>query len=195
MKQGLIGICVALVLAAVLSGCSRSPRTSYYLLTPAADTQPPASLPAAAPSVAIAAVSLPELVDRPQLVVPGDSGQVLILESHRWAESLKAAVPRVLAENLSRRIGPDRVSFHPQYAASRASLRLFIDVQRFEADHDHVLIDALWSIKRPEADMPVITRRSIVSEPMKGNGYEALAAAYSRALGRLADDLGRAILQ
>lgn len=190
IMHAILGLLLALFL---LVGCSRSPRTSYYLLTPAAEVPQQVASISPGITVAIAAVSLPELVDRPQLVVPGDSGQVLILESHRWAESLKGAVPRILAENLSRRIGAERVSFHPQYAASKASLRLFIDIQRFEADQQQVWVDALWSVKRAESDQPVVTRRTTVSEPIKGSGYEALTAAYSRALAALSADLVRAI--
>ncbi len=191
----LIRCCAVAALVAAVAGCSRSPRTSYYLLTPAASVQPATVTPASAPTVAIAAVSLPELADRPQLVVPADRGQVLILESHRWAESLKAAIPRVLAENLSRQLGPERVSFHPQHAAVRAEYRIFIDLQRFEADHTAVLVDALWTIKPSSTDGKLVTRRSTISEPINGSGYEALAASYSRALGRLSADLSRAILQ
>lgn len=175
----------------VLTGCGRSPQTTFYTLTPDLAGKGPVAL-AAAPSIAIAAVSLPELVDRPQLVLPGEGARVVLLETHRWAEPLKSSIPRLLAEDLSRLIGPERVSFAPQYAAGRAEYRIFVDFQRFEAIKKAVVIDALWTI-RPSGTGKTVAKRSQITEPLAGSGYDALAAAYSRALGRLASEMAQSI--
>jgi ABC-type transport auxiliary lipoprotein component len=51
-------------------------------------------------SVAIAPVSVPEDVDRPQMVVRAGGHRVEMSELHRWAEPLKSEIPRVLAVHL-----------------------------------------------------------------------------------------------
>ena len=179
---------------ALLAGCGRSPQTTFYTLTPL--SVPAETLQAVphAPTVSIAAVSLPELVDRPQLVVPDQGSQVLVLEGQRWAEPLKSAIPRVLAEDLARLIGAERVSAYPQYAAGRADYRIFIDLQRFETTGQAVLVDALWTLK-PSTDGRVTVRRSQFKEPLQGGGYEALVQAYSRALAGLATAIAKEVAQ
>lgn len=172
----------------LFAGCVKSPQTQFYTLIP---TVPPATSGLHAsnsPTVAIAAVTLPELVDRPQLVIPDGDTRVAMLETRRWAEPLKTAIPRVLAENLSRSIGSGRVAFTRQHAAVEATYRVFVDIQRFEATERDVLINALWTIRRPGGTEPLVGE-SRLREPVAGTGYDQLVAAYSRALGRLAQEM------
>lgn len=170
----------------VLAGCGRSPQTSFYTLTPlVAETTTPQ---AGGPSIAIVAVTLPELVDRPQLVVPDAGTRVAILESQRWAEPLKSAIPRLLADNISRLMNSDRVSAYPQHAANSADYRLFVDLQRFELTGNTVVVDALWEIRSAKGTQPV-TGRSKMVETIGSADYEAVVAGYSRAVATLSKEM------
>ena len=170
----------------VLAGCGRSPQTSFYALTPlVAEVTTPR---VAGPSIAIASVTLPELVDRPQLVVPDAGTRVAILESHRWAEPLKSAIPRLLADNISRLMNSDRVSAYPQHAANSADYRLFVDFQRFELTGNTVVVDALWEIRSAKDTRPV-TGRSKMVETVGSADYEAVVAGYSRAVATLSKEM------
>ncbi len=131
-------------------------------------------------------------MDRPQLVLTLDANRVQLLENHRWAEPLKSAIPRVLAENLSRVLGTDQVSWHPQSAAYRADYRILADFQRFEASGDQVIVDTLWTV-RSSSTAPAINGRSRIQEQIDGTGYEAVAAAYSRALATVSAEIAAAI--
>lgn len=192
MKPCLLVAVVSVVV--LLAGCGRSPQTTFYTLSPL--TLPDETLQAVprAPTIGIAAVSLPDLVDRPQLVVPDQGSQVLMLESQRWAEPLKSAILRVLAEDLARLVGTERVSAYPQYAASRADYLAFIDLQRFETTGQAVLLDALWTLK-PRGEGHVVVRRVQLKEPVQGSGYDALVQAYSRALAGLASAIAKEVGQ
>ena len=181
-----------LIIAAILQGCGRSPQTTFYTLTPAT-TQITAATPGKAPSVSIADVTLPALIDRPQLVLADTGTKVQLLEAHRWAEPLKNAIPRILADNLSRMTGWDRISFHPQYASGRADYRIFVDLQQFEAVRGTVALDALWTIKPSEEGGTAITRRTRKVVKIAGEGYEAMVAAYSQALSSLAEEMATAL--
>lgn len=189
MTKQLLWGCLLLL----LTGCGRSPQTQFYTLVP---TVPPATSGLHAsnsPTVAIAAVTLPELVDRPQLVViPDGDTRVAMLESRRWAEPLKTAIPRILAENLSRRLGAGHVAFTRQHAAAEATCRMFVDFQRFEATGSAVLVDALWTIRCP-GTTELLQHQSRLKEPVTETGYDQLVAAYSRALGRLAQDMAEVL--
>lgn len=177
--------------AASLSGCAGSPAVNFYTLAPAAISSLSITAKTAL-SVTVGPVTMPELVDRPQLVRRVDGTRVLILETQRWAEPLKDALPRLLAGNLSVMLGTDRVSAYLQDAAREADCRVLVDFQRFDATDDIVAIDALFTIRR-SADAPAKTVRAQISEPIAGKNYEALVSAYSRALASLSRDIARVL--
>ncbi len=170
----------------ILAGCGRSPQTTFYTLTPLVAEMTTPRVPGA--SIAIASVTLPELVDRPQLVVPDAGTRVAILESHRWAEPLKSAIPRLLADNISRLMNSDRVAAYPQHAANSADYRLFVDFQRFELTGNTVVVDALWEIRSAKGAQP-LTGRSKMLETVGSADYEAVVAGYSRAVATLSKEM------
>lgn len=142
--------------------------------------------------MAVASVTVPDLVDRPQLVVRVDASRVDILEAHRWAEPLKSGIPRLLAENLSRLLGGARVSTYPQNAAIETDYRVLVDFQRFESTGDAVTVDALWTIRSSTEGAPKAGRMQI-REPNNGGGYEAMVSAYNKALFAVSKDIAQAI--
>ena len=177
--------------AALLAGCSRSPRVDFYTLSPMANPEVTPQAPTAL-TVVVAPITLPELVDRPQMVVRVDGSRVDILETRRWAEPLKSGIPRLLAENLSHLLGGARVSAYPQNAGGEADYRVVVDFQRFESTAGSVTVEALWSVRRT-ANGTAKTGCSRVREPSSGNGSEAQVAAYNRALLSVSNDIAQAI--
>ena len=182
-------LCVAAVL---LAGC-RSPRVTFYTLNAAA-TPAVAATPAGTPaSIAVGPVTLPEMTDRPQLVLRVAANRVEILEMQRWAAPLKSEIPRILAEDLAMQLHSNRVTAYPQNAGADAACRVQVDVQRFEAGPGkEVTVDALWSIRRT-GDQATKTGRSVIREPAGDGSYDALVAAYGRALAAVSHDIAQAL--
>lgn len=188
IKTGMLVVC----LAAATAGCSRSPRVTFYTLEPVA-LAGSTTATTAFPTVAVGPVTLPEVVDRPQLVLRVTDNRVNILEAHRWAEPLKSEIPRTIAENLRRLLGSSRVSSYRQHADADAEYRVLVDIQRFEASPEGgVTIEAAWSLRRSAGGTPQ-NGRSLVREPVGGEGFDPLVAAYSRALLAVSRDLAGAI--
>ncbi len=176
--------------AALPSGCSRSPRVTFYTLSAAAtpDTASPAAV-----SVVVGPVTIPSLVDQPQLVVRTSPNQVDILEIHRWAEPLKSGITRIIAEDLAVLLPQARISSYPQNAGLDADYRVQVDIQRLEMTAGKgVNLDSLWSVRRSGENGRKIGR-SVISEPVSAGGYDALVAAQSRALAALSRDLAQAL--
>jgi len=170
------------------TGCA-SPRSNFYTLNSAAK---PVTT-GAAYSVAVGPVSVPAAVDRPQIVVRLSPNQVEIDEFHRWASPLKDAISRVVAENLAAMLGTPHVTVFTQPTAAGAQYRVLIDVLRFEsAPGEAASLDAVWTV-RSTKDGSTRSGRTTVSEPVPDREYVTLAAAHSRALGRLSADLAGAI--
>jgi len=183
---------VTACLAIALAGCSRSPRVTFYTLEPAAQVESAAAV-TPVPAVAVGPVTLPEVVDRPQLVLRVAAHRVEILETHRWAEPLKSEIPRLIAENLGRLLGTSRVSSYLQHAGIDADYRVLVDIQRFESSPgEAVTVEAVWSLRRVAGGAPK-TGRTLVREPVDAVGYDPLVAAYGRALLAVSRDLASAI--
>jgi uncharacterized lipoprotein YmbA len=185
-------ICItALFFSAILTGCSRSPQVSFYTLGGAAGvtTVNPSK---SAPSVMVANLTLPDLVDRPQLVERVNGNRVEILETHRWAEPLKNSILRLLAENLASQLGSNLVTAYPQNPASEPDYRVVVDIQRFESMGNTVSVDATWSIRRTPTGTAK-TGRSQMRESRGKEGYEALAAAYNRAIVSISNEIAGTI--
>ncbi len=177
--------CALVLLAA---GCA-SPAPRYYTLSGA-------TAPAAASSdlsVAVGPVSVPAAVDRPQIVVTRGPNQVWLDEFNRWASPLQSNISRAVAENLIALLGTPRVTLSSQTVSADADYRAAIEVQRFEsALGEAAMLDALWTVRRTK-DGTSQTGRTTVREPASETGYEALAAAHSRAVARLSRDIADAV--
>ncbi len=144
---------------------------------------------------AVGPISLPEVVDRPQLVVRSGPNKVTLIDEHRWAESLKGEIPRVIAENLSRLLATGQVWAYPQNVTGPFDYRVLVDIQRFESTPGQIAaIDALWTIQRPSKEGVVLkSGRSTVQQPIAGQEYDALVSAHSRALAAISGEIAEAI--
>lgn len=183
-----LGIIAALLLA---SACSRSPRVTFYTLTPDSPVQGAPPSPRQL-SVAVGPVTIPELVNRPQLVVRLAPNRVDVLESHRWAEPLKTEIPRLMAADLGRVLGSSRVTAYGQAAGGEPDYRVLVDLTRLEAvPGESVAIEANWLVRGAGG-----ARReggTLVREKVSGAGYEAVAAAFSRALAGVCAEIAKSI--
>lgn len=174
------------LLAMLLAACA-SPAARFYTLTGA----PPAA-EAAGPSVAIGPVTIPAAVDRPEIVTTVAPNEVWPDEFNRWAAPLADAIGLALAQDLAASLPTPRVTlaaattYEPEY-------RVAIEVQRFESvTGGYALQDAVWTVRRSR-DGAARNGRTTTREPAAGATYEALAAAHSKALARLGQDIAQAI--
>lgn len=196
MKGWTIHLGMFPVLIGLLSGCTGSPMVHYYTLSIEVEAGIPSSVTdRTKPTIAVDPLSLPEVVDRPQIVLQSGANQVLLVDDHRWAESLKSDIPRVIAGNLSHLLMTGMVWSYPQLVQGPVDYRVSIDIQRFESiQGSTVAIDALWAVQ-PLSGNGIARRtgRSTVQQPVMGQGYEAIAAAHSRALAAISREIADAI--
>lgn len=179
----------ALLVAVMLGACGTMPHESFYTLS-----AEPATLPATAtgPSVYVHRVSVPETVDRTPMVVRTGPNQVEVEDFHRWAEPLKTAIPRVLADHLMRELGSTRVRTGRQGGSpGEFDYRVAVEVTRFESSlADGAVLEANWTVI-PKSG-PARTGRSVLREAGAAS-HAGIAAAHSRALAALARDIAAAL--
>jgi uncharacterized lipoprotein YmbA len=189
MARTLTKFVASTCVAALAAGCGSSPPSRYYTLEPTAKAE---GTPAADFGVAIAPVAIPAAVDRPQFVVHVAPNRVALDEFERWAAPLGENIARVVAADLATLLGAPRVTT-ASIANSDVAYVVSIDVQRFDSiPGEAALLEAYWSV-RDVAKGSSRSGRVVAREPVADPGYDALAAAHSRALGKLAGDLAAAI--
>jgi uncharacterized lipoprotein YmbA len=116
------------------------------------------------------------------MVLKDGPNQVRIDEDNRWAAPLGDAIASVVAENLATLLGTPRVTLFPDRMAGDGAYGVTIEVQQFVSEPGSAAtLSAVWTVRRG-ADGRTETGRTRVREPVTGSGYEALAAAHSRAL-------------
>ena len=182
----------ALLVALPLGACGitgTSPEPSFYTL--ASEAPPPAAASAATYLVVVGPVTIPEVVDRPQIVTRTAENRVELHEQARWAAPLRSEIPRVIADALAKRLPGARTATSEQRASGAPDIRVLIDVQRFDTSSAGADIQASWTVRTKEGSNP-LAGRSLVTEPA-GAGYDAMVAAHSRALGKVADEIAAAI--
>jgi uncharacterized lipoprotein YmbA len=183
-----IPISMALV-AAAAAGCGRSTTSRFYTLTSTATAE---GTPAASYSVSVGPVSVPGEVDRPQLVVQVEQNRVEVQEFDRWAGPLGEGIARAVAGDLGVLLGTPQVMAAPPPGFT-PTYRVAIDVLRFESvPGKSVQLDAAWVVRSSAAGDSRMGR-TVADEAVAGEGYEALAAAHSRALGKMSADIAAAI--
>jgi len=181
-------ISIALVAAAV-NACGTTAKSRYYTLD---STATPDGAPPSRTAVMVGPVTIPASVDQPQFVVRVASNRVELDEFNRWVAPLNDSIARAVAGDLAVLLGTPDVAaaplanFNPDYLVT-------IDVQRFESmPNSAALLAAVWNVRKT-AGGGTRTGRTIAREPVQGDGFEALAAAHSRALARMSADIAAAI--
>ncbi|HUP97370.1 MAG TPA: PqiC family protein [Usitatibacter sp.] len=170
----------------VLAGCGSTPREHYYTLASQPVALPPST--GNTMSIYVGPVSVPEAVDRSPMVLRTGPTQVDIDDMHRWAEPLKAAIPRAVADLLMRELGTPRVLAGRASSGAPADYRIAIDIQRFDSSlADGATLDAAWTIT-PAKGAPR-TGRTFAQEASPTRDHAGVAAAHRTALEKLAKDL------
>ena len=179
-----------LLAAATLTGCA-SQKADFYTLS--AEAPADSARPVATFNVVVGAATVPELIDRPQIVVRDGANQVDIDEFARWAEPLKSQIPRVIAADLARLLNSQRVSVYPVAGDAASAYRVRANVERFDAQPgEAVMVDVTWTVSPPGKGAQLFGR-STVREPVTGTGYGPLVIAWSRAIGTVSRDIAAAI--
>jgi hypothetical protein len=173
--------------AAIAVGCASAP-SQFYTLNSTVNNW---AKPGANYSIVVGPVSIPAEVDRPQFTVQVAPNRVAVDEFNRWAAPLADNITRAVAGDLAALLGTPRVAgiatanFNPDY-------RVAIDIRKFESlPGKSVQVEAIWVIRKT-AGSPV-TGITQTTEPVSGDGFDALAAAHSRALAKVSADIAAAI--
>jgi len=176
----------SLAVSVLIAACAATPDHFYTL----------AVLPEGAPTGLSAptlhvllSVRVPELVDRPELVVSTSSTGILVLEHERWGISLSDQMVQTLARDIEKRRSDVLVADRAFDQGTRPPIRITVDIVRLTARRgDRVSMEARWRIVDESAGIDAIGGDEF-DRPVDAAGYDAIARAFSQALAALADRL------
>jgi uncharacterized protein len=173
-----------------LLGCSHTPTPHYYVLSAAtAATDPTARQ---GPAIGLGPITLPEYLDRAQIVTRATDSRLELATNHRWAEPLAASFARALLTNLEREMPAADIVVHPWRNALSLARQVQIEVTRFDGGPDGAFhLSARWNIATPDARGASQALQSdiAIALPGKADDFDALVAAANSAVAALAKSI------
>jgi uncharacterized protein len=191
---------LSLAMLLATAACASAPDIRYYTLSPVPSLPGAKNARAIAPGTVFAldTVNVPELLDRPQIVLRSGANTVSMLDDDRWAAPLPDQLRRVLAADLAARLGADAVVDPGLDPAPRATRRIAVSILEFDPRRDGPsAISASWVVS--EGTSPL--RRSIVTSDRArhvgqpaGYGVAEDVATMSDLLAKVADDIAATVV-
>ncbi len=176
----------------VLGGCVASPPSKFYTLSPAApqNISEPAVGTASQKVIGIAAVEIPDYLDRPEIVTRTSQNQLFLAEFDLWGGSLKADIHRVLAENLCALLSPNGFSVVTWRPGVQTNYRITFHVTRFDIRPGReVLLASQWIVSDKDGRTNLLVRSATITERIRTDDLTGAVEAMSSALGRLSQEV------
>jgi len=184
-----------LALLILLAACATPSNTHYYTLSGGSAIVAQQGASAADYRVAIGPVTVPDALDRLQIVVNVAPNRQAILDEENWSAPLKRQIPRVIAEAVGQHLPTARVAGYTQYGGQDADFGVLIDVTRFESvPGESIALEALWTV-RDRAGRRLREARSALVERVDAPGVAPLVRAHGKALVALGEEIAAAIAQ
>ena len=179
-------LCAALV-AVLLVGCAHTPKPHYYVLSGPREVTN--SAVRSGPPIGLGPITLPDYLDRPQIVTRASDSRLALSNEHRWAEPLAASFSRALLAHLEQALPTQDIVLHPWRSSLDIARQVQIEVTRFERGADGSFrLGARWSVSAAGSNTDSGTRQNDIEIPVaaKGDDYDALLAAANSAVAALA---------
>lgn len=175
----------------LISGCGTSQKTDFYQL----EENSKSSLVGVGKGyvIGVGPIHIPEYINRPQIVTRSTQYRLNVSEFNRWIEPITDSVSRLMVINLSNNLNSNRIYWVPRHEKQYPiDLRVAIDIGRFDGRlGEEVILESRWTLF-DKNDVPVLTKVSLISESVNGEGYNALVIAMNKALKILGKEISEA---
>lgn len=185
------------LLALLLLGCAVTEPSKFYILEPltGADTAVETPVVTERLSIGVGPVTLPEYLNRPQIVTRAGKNEVSLSEFHRWAEPLQDNISLVLIENLRTLLSAQGISISSWKGSTRGDYRVRIDIIRFDVTSTgKATLIARWSLReRGKGGLPPVKRTSTLRASADGPGYQTKVSALNQTLVEFSSEIAEAL--
>ena len=185
----MIRLAILGLVAAGLAACA-GPPIHYYTLDPVPPVVAPVTTNASTALPLVVTVTLPETLDRPELVRVAGPDRLDISGTERWAAPLDDLVRRALAQDLAERM-PGRVVLADAPPGSGGSETLVVTLDHFAPDLSGIVtVDGHWTVLGSSSTVATVLGNAVVTSSADNSSSAAAVRAMSAALGQLADRIG-----
>jgi len=181
-----------LALVICLSACAgKSASSKFYVLSPL----PQSKLSGAdGTTIGVFPVSMPDYLDRPQIVTRVSDNEIKLDEFSRWAEPLKESFYTALVDNLSTLLNQEKIIKTSHNLGTPTTLQVGVEVLQFDgALGGDVVLSVKWGLFGEGGKQLLLAKRSSFKEPTGAATYEAFVAAQSRAVAALSREIAEGI--
>ncbi len=182
---GLFGRGVALATTTfLLWGCGTFPLPRVYVLGEPSQATPGIADEAGLPHIELKTVTVPDYLDTTDILRRSATNEVIASAVGRWGERVSSGITRALAIDLARRL--PKVVIESQ-GAYEPSLRLLVDVERFEIGEDgRCTLTARWRLTASGDKVQSNSERGTFVEATTSRTDAAAALAMTSAIDQLA---------
>jgi uncharacterized protein len=187
-----------LLLIPLVAGCAETrPPPNLHVLSALprdADSGPGSTAASRGPVVGVEQANVPEYLDRPEIVVRTSANTLELTQGDRWGQRLQGDVTRVIAENLRGLLPSDNVFVLPLRRREPVAMTVAVDITSFERDASgNAVLNAYWTVLDGQTEAERAGARARYTEPVEGEGVEAIVAAMNRTLAALSRDIAAGI--
>ena len=143
--------------------------------------------------VRVAPVTVPEGVDRPQMVRRTGENTVVVDEYDRWVEPLDTLLRNTLVQDLGALV-PEAQVLGDAVPGLSADRTVVVAMNRLDLS-SQLVMDAVWFVLPAGADQPERTHRSHLVEAAGSGTPGDLAPALSRAMEKLSREIAAELTQ
>ena len=127
------------------------------------------------------------LTERPYIVFQSSPNKMEISDLHEWAGDLSDDFSRVLATNLGRYKNTGNVRTYPWDREGDLKYQVALDIRQFHGTSEgDAILEASWRVYSLPESRLLTSKTTTLHEPLQGDGFEALVAAQSRLIDKLA---------
>lgn len=180
------------VLVLFLSACSLggySKNSTFYMM----NSQNLSAVSTRKINVGIAKVKVPDLLNKPQIVVyDKDSQEIEIMEFERWGEPLPYVLQNTVTNDLQKYL-PSSFVKSVEYASETLDYTVKIKINKIEAyKDDKVILSAWWHIENPKGQI-LARDQGIYETKVEGGDIADLVKAQNAAVHNLSRDIAETL--
>ena len=198
-KVSFLGVSFVMI-AAILTACAGSSGPStFYILRSMEESREGLSTQSGGKilSILVGPITLPNYLDRNQLITFTGKNEITLDEFNRWAESLQDSFYRVLLENLSWLLKtPDVYRYDQDGPTSGWNYQIFVDITRFDCTPGKdAVLTAFWTVVDKDGSAVAQRRKSVFRAPVSNPGFAGMVEAQNQTLTAFSREISASIIR
>jgi len=185
----------SIVIISLLSACTATPPTQFYVLEPQFDV-PAVSTDTQVKKliIGIGPISIPALLERKQLVTRDADNNLQIAELQQWAAPLKDNIAEVLAQNLTALQPSQIIRAYPWSSYGSIDYQIIVQISRFDAKPEQSAnLEANWAIMDQKTHTVVSNGFSKIQAKPENATTAGTVKALNNTLATLSQELAKAL--